>query len=79
VIFYALDAQGRTALHSEESLMFQFPSDIGDDSLKAAVRTMLTEPAGTQRYTFRGSHRTVIFEKSPATGWVFALGMAQPG
>jgi hypothetical protein len=77
VIFYALDAHGQAALHREKSLMFQFPSDIGDDSLKAAVRKMLTEPEGVDRYTFKGTQRTVIFEKSPATGWVFAFGLSR--
>jgi hypothetical protein len=75
VIFYALDANGLTALHKESSLIFQFPSDIGDESLKSAVQKMLSEPEGTVRYTFRGAGRTVAFKKSSITGWVFALGV----
>ncbi len=79
LIFYALDAQGRTALHRDSSLIFQFPSDIGDQSLKAAVQTMLSAPEGVVNYTFRGSHRTAIFVKSEATGWVFVLGKVPAG
>jgi len=75
VIFYALDANGLTALHKESSLIFQFPSDIGDASLKSAVQKMLSMPEGTVRYTFRGADRTVVFKKSKITGWVFALGV----
>lgn len=75
VIFYALDAHGLTALHKKSSLIFQFPSDIGDKSLKSAVQKMLSEPEGTVRYTFRGMDRVVVFKKSNITGWVFALGI----
>ena len=74
VVFYALDTQGQTALHKDTSLIFQFPSDIGDKSLKSAVKEMLSAPEGAVRYTFRGMHRTVIFKASKVTRWVFALG-----
>ncbi|MEJ2761885.1 MAG: cache domain-containing protein [Gammaproteobacteria bacterium] len=75
VIFYALDTHGLTALHKETSLIFQFPSDIGDQSLKSAVQKMLSEPKGTVHYTFRGMDRVVVFKRSNITGWVFALGI----
>jgi len=75
VIFYALDAHGLTALHKDTSLIFQFPSDIGDESLKSAVLKMLSEPEGTVRYTFRGMDRVVVFKKSNITGWIFVLGI----
>jgi hypothetical protein len=74
VIFYALDASGRTALHKDVTLMFQFPSDLGDESLKSAVRKMLAAPEGTDSYSFRGARRTVIFERSQVPDWVFVLG-----
>lgn len=75
VVFYALDTHGKTALHKDTSLIFQFPSDIGDASLKSAVQKMLSEPEGTVRYTFRGADRAVVFKTSNITGWVFALGI----
>jgi methyl-accepting chemotaxis protein len=75
VIFYALDASGRTALHKDATLMFQFPSDLGDESLKSAVGKMLAAPEGTDSYSFRGVRRTVIFERSQAPDWVFVLGI----
>jgi len=78
VVFYALDMQGRTALHTVTDLMFQYPSDIGDESLKSAVKTLLTEREGVTRYTFRGASRTAIFERSQSLGWVFVLGVT-PG
>ena len=74
-IFYALDAQGQAALHSEPSLIFEFPSDIGDKTLKSAVRKMLSQPEGVVTYMFRNSRRTAIFRKSKMTGWVFVMGI----
>lgn len=74
VIFYALDQKGLTALHRETPLIFQYPSDVGDPSLKDAVRQMLAEPKGTVHYTFRGARRNVLFQRSDRTGWVFAVG-----
>lgn len=78
VVFYALDSRGRTALHAQTGLIFQFPSDIGDQSLKSAVRQMLSEPEGVVHYTFRGTRRTTVFRRSARTGWVFALGILEP-
>jgi hypothetical protein len=76
VIFYALNAQGQTALHGMQNLIFEFPSDMGDESLKSAVKKILTETEGSESYTFRGSPRTVLFEKSRIPGWAFVLGVA---
>lgn len=75
IIFYALDTNGMTALHKETDLIFQFPSDIGDASLKSAVQQMLSEPEGIVQYTFRGEDRAVVYKTSNITGWVFALGI----
>jgi C4-dicarboxylate-specific signal transduction histidine kinase len=77
IVFYALDAHGQTALHRDPTLMFQFPADIGDPSLRSAVTQMLSTDQGTVHYQFRGVHKTVIYEKSPALGWVFALGFPE--
>jgi hypothetical protein len=74
VVFYALDVHGRTALHKDTSLIFQFPSDIGDASLKSAVQNMLSEREGVVRYRFRGADRAVVFHRSETTRWTFAIG-----
>jgi C4-dicarboxylate-specific signal transduction histidine kinase len=77
-VFYALDMNGQTALHSDPTLMFQYPSDMGSDSLRSAVATMLSEQSGTVEYIFRDMHKTVLFERSAVLGWVFALGFSEP-
>ncbi len=76
IVFYALDAQGRTTLHRDTARIFEFPSEVGSTSLRSAVAKMLRSRRGNVTYTYKGSKRTVVFEKSTATGWVFALGKA---
>ncbi|MRR53318.1 MAG: hypothetical protein EG822_02245 [Deltaproteobacteria bacterium] len=73
MVFYALDAEGQSSLHSESSRLFSFPSDLGSKSLKDAVQEMLARPEGVVRYEFHGN-KVVVFKRSPLTGWVFAIG-----
>jgi hypothetical protein len=77
-VFYAVDMNGQTALHRDAKLMFEYPSDMGSDSLTAAVAQMLSEASGMVEYIFRGMHKTILFERSPVLGWVFALGFSEP-
>ena len=74
IVFYALDAQGRTALHRDSHLMFEFPSEQGSETLSDAVKEMLSKPEGVVHYAFRGGARVAVFEASKSTGWVFVLG-----
>jgi methyl-accepting chemotaxis protein len=74
VVFYALDAQGQTALHRAGELIFVFPSDVGSSTLSDAVKTMLSRPEGVVDYRYAGSDKTALFQRSQLTGWVFVLG-----
>jgi methyl-accepting chemotaxis protein len=74
VVFYALDAQGQTALHRAGDLIFVFPSDVGSPTLSDAVKTMLSQPEGVVHYRYSGSDRTAVFERSRLTGWIFVMG-----
>jgi hypothetical protein len=76
--FYALDMNGQTALHRDPALMFEYPSDMGSDTLRSAVARMLSETSGTVEYVFRDTHKTVLFERSSILGWVFAVGFSEP-
>ena len=78
IVFYALDAKGRTALHRDSHLMFEFPSEQGSETLSEAVKEMLSKPEGVVHYQFRGSDRVAVFEASKPTGWVFVLGRSSP-
>ena len=73
-VFYALDAQGRTALHRESALIFDIPARQGSETLSVAVTTMLSRSQGAVRYRFRDHARLVIFQRSKPTGWVFVIG-----
>jgi hypothetical protein len=74
MVFYALDSQGRTALHIDRANIFDFPGEVGSPSLRGAVQKMLDSQRGSVTYTFKGAKRTVIFMKSEPTGWIFAIG-----
>ncbi len=74
MVFYALDEKGQCSLHSKSGLLFAFPSDMGSESLKDAVKEMLSKREGMVSYDFRG-RKTVFFKRSKLTGWVFAVGV----
>ena len=76
MIFYALDPGGRTSLHRDVRLLFEYPSDMGSKSLAERVREMLSKPEGIVHYDFRGK-KTVLYKKGPLTGWTFAVGVAE--
>lgn len=73
VMFYALDAQGRIALHRQSKLLFEFAAQLGSPTVAHAVREMLEKRKGIVHYRFQGAQRTAIFKRSEASGWVFAL------
>jgi hypothetical protein len=73
LIFYALDGTGKTVLHRDPEKMFQYPSDMGDPSLDAAVKVILSGESGAVTYSLLGKERTGLFTTSPLTGWRFVL------
>lgn len=73
IVFYALDPEGKTALHSDTMHIFEFPSQEGSPTLTNAVEQMLQNPEGSVSYTYNGE-KTVVFKRSKVTNWVFALG-----
>ncbi|MEJ2696207.1 MAG: cache domain-containing protein [Candidatus Sulfobium sp.] len=75
LIFYAIDAKGLTSLHRVSTLLFAYPSDMGSRTLRDSVAEMLSKPEGEVKYDFYGE-RTVVYRRSPLTGWVYALGVA---
>lgn len=78
VIFYAPDMNGQGYLYRGPALMFDYPSDMGSETLNTAVAKMLSQPSGTIECIFRDMYKTVFFEKSSVPGWVFALGFSEP-
>lgn len=74
LIFFAIDSVPRGALNSDPNLIFTEPMKLGDENMRAAFTEILTQNEGTVIYNFRGHRRTVLYRKSPVTGWWYAFG-----
>jgi hypothetical protein len=77
LIFYSFDAAPLLALEWDPGLIFVDPTRLGEE-VGHAFREMLSHEKGTVTYTFRGAQRTVLYRKSPLTGWWYALGAVHP-
>jgi methyl-accepting chemotaxis protein len=76
-IFYSLDATPVVGLHVDPDTIFLHPFEEGDPQLEEAIREILKRDEGTATYTFRGHKRTVLYRRSPLSGWWYAFGVAQ--
>jgi hypothetical protein len=74
-IFFTLDTTPMVGLHNESGIIFLHPLEQGDPELEAAIREILRNEEGTVSYSFRGQPRTVLYRRSPMTGWWFAFGL----
>lgn len=73
-IFFSIDATPIGALQDDPTQIFLDPYDLGEPELEAAIREMLAHEAGVVNYRFRGKRRTVLYRKSPVSGWWYAFG-----
>lgn len=78
LLFYAIDAEGLGALHSDAGLIFTEPLKLGDEGMRRAFEHMLAGREGVVTYDFRGSRRTVLYRRSPVTGWWYGFGRTEP-
>lgn len=77
-LFFAIDSKPMGALHSDPEMIFTEPMKLGDEAMQNAFRQILTSAEGSVRYTFRGQVRTLLYRKSPVTGWWCAFGTTSP-
>ena len=77
LLFFAIDAKGLGALNSDPALIFTEPLKLGDAGMQRAFKEMLTRENGVITYDFRDHHRTVLYQKSPVTGWWYGFGQIQ--
>lgn len=77
LIFFAIDAQPLGALNSDPSLIFGEPMKLGDEGMRQAFKEMLSGVGGVVTYDFRGGRRTVLYRKSPVTGWWYGFGLVR--
>lgn len=75
LLFFAIDSTPKGALHSDPAMIFTEPMRLGDEGMRKAFTEMLSSAEGTVTYTFRDRPRTVLYRKSPVTGWWYALGV----
>lgn len=78
MIFYSIDAQPLVGLDWDPGLIFVDPTKLGED-LRRAISEMLARKEGVVSYFFRGKRRTVLFRRSPVTGWWYAFGIIPEG
>ena len=74
MVVYAIDPkQGYVALHSVTKFIFEEPRKTGSETLRMAVKEMLSREEGVVTYDLEGVEQTAVFKASPLTGWRFAL------
>lgn len=76
MLFWALDPHGTIALHSDSSNVFVQPGKL-TPALAKVTADMLAQNSGTETYSYKGQTRTVIFRKSPVTGWTYGFGITR--
>jgi len=78
MIFYSFDAAPLIGLDWDPHLIFTDPTRLSPD-LSRAIDRMLAQEEGSTHYLFRGRQRTVLFRKSPVTGWWYVFGVIPEG
>lgn len=78
MIFYSFDAAPLIGLDWDPHLIFTDPTKLSPD-LSRAIGRMQAQEEGSTRYLFRGKQRTVLFRKSPLTGWWYVFGIIPEG
>ncbi len=74
VRFFAIDSTPIGALNSDPTLIFTEPMKLGDEGMKKAFAEIVSRDEGVVTYEFQGRERTMMYHKSPTTGWWYALG-----
>lgn len=78
LLFFAIDAEPLGAVHSDPDLIFTEPMELGDEGMRRAFTEILAGEEGLVTYTFRASTRTVLYRRSPVTGWWYGFGVIGP-
>ncbi len=73
VVFWATDAHGITALHSDAANILNDVLKVPE--LHAALSHMIATDSGVETYSFKGKMRTTLFRHSTLTGWTYGFGL----
>lgn len=74
MIFFSFDATPLLGLVWDPQLILFDPLELGPE-VRAAFEEMLAREQGVVRYRFRDQWRTVLYRRSPVTGWWYAFGL----
>lgn len=72
--FFAIDATPIGALNSDPKLIFTEPMKLGDGGMRKAFAEIISHQHGQVTYAFQGRERTMLYRRSPVTGWWYAFG-----
>lgn len=72
LVLMIINDAGLIIVHTERGRIFQTP-DVGEPSMRATVKRVLTEPSGAITYRARATNRTAVFNKSDHLGWHFIV------
>jgi hypothetical protein len=73
-LFFTLDREPLVGLHADPEIIFLQPLEEDDPELQRAILEIIGHEEGEVTYTFRGTRRTVLYRRSPVTGWWYAFG-----
>lgn len=76
-IFFSFDATRLVGLNWDPELIFLRPMESDEPQLSKAFGYMRERERGLVRYRFRGEMRSVLFRRSPVTGWWYAFGVRE--
>lgn len=76
MIYYSFDSKPILGLVWDPSLTLADPNELGSE-VRLAFDRMRRHENGLETYAFRGRKRTVVFRRSPLTGWWFAFGVLE--
>jgi hypothetical protein len=79
-MFYAIDTEGKFALHSDKGQISRDISTIGvDTSFGQTIATLRKQDSGTVEYDDGGVSYMARFRLSPLTGWRFVVAWPEVG
>jgi hypothetical protein len=73
LLFYAFDDEQRVVLHPDAERVFLRAGELGPE-VEDVFDRMEARGEGVIRYTYEGTPRTLVFDRSRVTGWTYAFG-----
>ncbi|WP_028315730.1 PDC sensor domain-containing protein [Desulfatibacillum aliphaticivorans] len=76
--FFAMTPELNTVIHYMPQKIFANPEKQNEPTMAAAMKTVRKEAKGQVEYSWKGVPRTLIFQRSPITGWICCMVIVQP-